>query len=108
MSRKKVESSEKEVCKMSKASKIVGDFWSIMIVRELSSGCKRFGELEEAITDITTATLSSRLKSLDSDGIIERKQYDCIPPKVEYTLTEKGNALKKVIKDIELFGENWM
>jgi DNA-binding HxlR family transcriptional regulator len=95
-------------CPIAEASKIVGDFWNILIVRELLTGCKRFGELQEGIQDITNSTLSDRLKNLVEAGVIERKQFDCIPPKVEYSLTAKGLALKNLLLEIEYFGKKWL
>jgi DNA-binding HxlR family transcriptional regulator len=95
-------------CPIAEASKIIGDFWNLLIIRELLKGCLRFNQLQENISDITNSTLSDRLKKLAEQGIVLRKQYDTIPPKVEYTLTEKGMALKKVVNSISTFGENWL
>src|SRR5688572_24096954 len=94
-------------CPMSYTTRIIGDFWSIFIVRELLSGCKRFNQLQEIIEGLTSSTLSDRLKKLCEAGIIERKQYESIPPKVEYTLTEKGRDLAGLVKEIERFSEKW-
>lgn len=99
---------DNKLCPMSEASKLIGDFWNILIVRELLSGCKRFNELQEKVEHITNSTLSDRLKNLVDEGIIERKQYECIPPKVEYTLTEKGRGLKEVIDTIEQYSKKWL
>jgi DNA-binding HxlR family transcriptional regulator len=99
---------EELFCPIAEASKIVGDFWNLLILRELLDGCKRFNQIQEKISDITNSTLSDRLKKLAEQGIVQRKQYQSIPPKVEYTLTEKGMALKKVVNSISNFGENWL
>jgi DNA-binding HxlR family transcriptional regulator len=94
-------------CPVSHTTRIIGDFWSILIVRELLSGCKRFNQLQEIIDDLTSSTLSDRLKKLTDAGIIERKQYESIPPKVEYSLTDKGRDLSGLIREIETFSEKW-
>lgn len=105
---KTLHSNIEEYCPIAEASKIVGDFWSILIIRELLNGCKRFGELQEKISGITNSTLSDRLKSLVNENVAIRNQYDCIPPKVEYSLTHKGMALQSIIEELERFGNNWM
>jgi DNA-binding HxlR family transcriptional regulator len=95
-------------CPIAEASKIVGDFWNILIIRELLKGCQRFNVLISTIDGITNSTLSDRLKNLVEAGIVERKQYESIPPKVEYSLTEKGRGLKALLDEIERFGKEWM
>lgn len=99
---------KKEFCAMSEASKIIGDFWNLVIINTLVDGCKRFNEIQEEIGDITNSTLSDRLKKLVDQDIIIRNQYQCIPPKVEYSLTEKGKGLEQVVKSIEKYGEKYL
>jgi DNA-binding HxlR family transcriptional regulator len=92
-------------CPMGEATKIVGDHWNIFIIRELLSGCKRFNEIADKIEDITNSTLSDRLKSLTEAGFVTRVQHDSFPPKVIYTLTERGQNLAPVIAELEKFAE---
>ncbi len=98
---------EGEYCPVTESTRIIGDHWNILIVRELLDGCKRFSDLEEEVPSITKSTLSARLKQLVDSKIVERKQYDCMPPKVEYTLTKKGADLSKVIAELELFAKKY-
>lgn len=93
-------------CPIGDASRLIGDFWNILIIRELLKGTLRFNELKEIVEGITNSTLSDRLKNLVDSGIIERKQYQCIPPKVEYSLSKKGYELKNLIEELEKFGKN--
>lgn len=94
-------------CPISNATKVIGDFWSILIIRQLLKSEKRFSDLEHEIEGITGSTLSTKLKNLEKEQIIIRTQYQCIPPKVIYSLTEKGIALQKVVQEIEKYGRAW-
>lgn len=105
---KTIISHSNDYCPIAEASKIVGDFWNILIIRELLKGCKRFGELQEGIDGITNSTLSDRLKNLVAEDVIKRNQYECIPPKVEYSLTPKGMGLKSLLDELEKYGNEWM
>jgi DNA-binding HxlR family transcriptional regulator len=92
---------------MGAATEVIGDFWSILIIRELLAGEKRFNEIEELLSEITSSTLSTRLKKLEEDGVVIRTQYECIPPKVVYSLSDKGQDLKLVVAEIDRFGQKW-
>lgn len=94
-----------KLCPIHEASKVIGDTWNILIIRALLSGKRRFCEIEESIEAITSSALSDRLKKLQDAGLITRKQYVCIPPKVEYSLTKEGKSLKVLISEIEKFAE---
>lgn len=107
--------SEPCTCPIASASDLIGDVWVILIVRELLSGPKRFTELREALipsgssTPINTRTLTSRLKSLERDRVITRKEFAHeMPPKVEYTLTEKGTALSNILDQLREYGKKYM
>jgi DNA-binding HxlR family transcriptional regulator len=67
----------------------------------------RFNQLQEQIENITSSTLSDRLKKLNIQKIVKREQYQCIPPKVEYSLTKKGKDLKNIVEAIGKFGKKW-
>lgn len=98
---------DKDYCPISAATKIIGDFWSILIIRELLKGPLRFNQLQNQIDGITGSTLSDRLKKLAQEEIVQRQQYESIPPKVEYSLTEKGYSLKDLLSYIEEFAHKW-
>ena len=79
---------------------VIGSKWTVLVIAELSKGFKRFGELEKLLTGISPRTLSLRLSSLEKFGIIERKAYPEVPPRVEYKLSPKGKTLEPVLKVI--------
>ncbi len=88
-----------------RAIQLLGDTWTLMIVYNLIGGAKRFGELLEAMGNVSPKTLSQRLKLLESIQFVSREAFAEIPPRVEYRLTEKGYALLKVMQAIQQFGE---
>ncbi|KES16834.1 MULTISPECIES: winged helix-turn-helix transcriptional regulator [Gilliamella] len=75
---------------------LMGDKWKVLIVRDLLSGTKRFGELKKSLNGISQKVLTSHLRTMEKNGLITRKVYAQVPPKVEYTLTEVGESLKQV------------
>jgi DNA-binding HxlR family transcriptional regulator len=85
-------------CPITAAIGIVGGKWKPVIIWILINGPKRFGELHKTIPGIALKVLSRHLKELEADGIITRKVYAQVPPKVEYTLTEKGQSLNDVMQ----------
>lgn len=89
-----------------KTLKIIGSKWTILLLRELFEGTKRFGQLQKALDGISPKTLSLRLKQLEKDRIIEKKVFAEIPLHVEYSLTARGNSLSDVIEKIKEWGEN--
>jgi len=95
-------------CPIIKPTKIIGDVWNILIVKSLLQEPKRFNQIKKEIPEITSRTLTARLKTLTEWQILERKQYPVIPPKVEYSLSEKGRGLKNVILAIEEYGNHYL
>jgi DNA-binding HxlR family transcriptional regulator len=93
---------------LSRAMSLIGDMWTLMIVYNLLSGPRRFGELLEAMGSVSPKTVSQRLKMLEQKGFVERHAFAEIPPRVEYHLTEKGHALIDVIEAIRDFGERYL
>ena len=84
----KVENSKKMVsCEVETTLQIIGGRWKVLIIRELLLGVKRFGELQRALPGVTQKMLTQQLREMEQDGIVHRKVYPEIPPKVEYTLT---------------------
>jgi DNA-binding HxlR family transcriptional regulator len=81
------------------ALKIMGDKWTGFIVRELTAGPRRFGELQQALA-IGPRTLSQRLDTLEIEGIVNKKTYAEAPPRVEYSLTQKGEDLLPVLQSM--------
>jgi DNA-binding HxlR family transcriptional regulator len=83
----------------------VGDKWSVLIVRLLSDGPKRFSELRRAIEGISQRMLTLTLKGLERDGLVTRTVYPTIPPRVEYELTELGRTLRKPIQSLAMWAQ---
>jgi DNA-binding HxlR family transcriptional regulator len=95
-------------CPVCRTAEIVCGKWTLLLVRELAEGCSRFCELERSLAGISPRTLSLRLRALEEEGIVERSTYPAVPPRVEYALTEKGQALIPIIEDMRTYGERWL
>lgn len=87
----------KLTCEVESTIKIIGGRWKVLIIRELISETKRFGELQRALHGITQKMLTQQLRELEEDGIVHREIYAQIPPKVEYYLTPLGESLKPIL-----------
>ena len=86
---------------------LIGEKWKVLIIRDLLTGTKRYNELTRSVVGISAKVLTENLRDLENDGIIFRKVYPVVPPKVEYSLTEKGKELKDVLDSMRLFGEKY-
>ncbi|MBE6949210.1 MAG: winged helix-turn-helix transcriptional regulator [Ruminococcaceae bacterium] len=86
---------------------IIGNKWKVLILRELLSGTKRFGELKKSIGSVSQKVLTAQLRDMEEKGLLERKVYAEVPPKVEYTLTETGYSLKPILDAMYAWGENY-
>lgn len=94
-------------CSISKALDVLNGKWTFLIIKDLIEGTKRFGELRKSLAGVSPKTLSVRLKELEEKNIIRRNAYATIPPTVEYSLTEKGQSLRPIIKAMKLWGAKW-
>ena len=83
----------------------IADKWTVLIIGQLSNGTLRFNELKRSIPGVTQKMLTQTLKGLERDGVIIRKVYAAVPPKVEYTLTKLGKSLISVVEAIRLWSE---
>ena len=93
-------------CPVARTLDIVGDTWSILILRDLMrSGARRFQDFERSLKGISPTTLSARLKRLEDAGIVERRFYEQHPPRAEYLLTGRGSDLRPVLKALLQWGE---
>ena len=95
-------------CPVARTADIIGNKWTPLIVRDLAGGRMRFSALERSLTGISPKTLSERLKRLEEAAVVERTCFAEVPPRVEYTLTEKGFALLPVIDSMRNFGATWL
>lgn len=95
-------------CPVARTAGIIGGKWTLLIFRDLADGCKRFNELERSLTGISPKTLSERLRKLQELGMVERQAYAEVPPRVEYTLTTKGQAFLPIIEGMREYGQEWL
>lgn len=95
-------------CPIQFVLEIVGSKWAILILRELFSGSRRTHEFLEVLPGISTKTLTARLRELESYGLVRRKVFPEVPPRVEYSLTEKGLEIQPVMVALKSLGEQWL
>ena len=86
---------------------LISDRWKILIIRDLLTGIKRFGELKKSVHGISQKVLTAHLREMESDGLVNRKIYAQIPPRVEYSLTETGWSLKPVLDKMADWGKDY-
>lgn len=92
-------------CGVAATIAIIGKKWTLLVLRDLLTGTKRFGQLQRSLQGISPRTLSQRLDELEEEGIIKRKIFNEIPLHVEYSLTKKGQSLNEIIKTMREWGE---
>jgi DNA-binding HxlR family transcriptional regulator len=95
-------------CPVCRTADVVCGKWTLLVIRDLAEGRSRFCELERSLAGISPRTLSLRLRALEEEGIVERTTYAEVPPRVEYTLTEKGRALVPIIDSMREYGRTWL
>lgn len=95
-------------CPVARTAQIISNKWTPLIVRDLVRGERRFGELQRSLVGISPKTLTERLKYLEAVAVIERRCYAEVPPRVVYSLTEKGRALLPVIESMRAYGVVWL
>jgi DNA-binding HxlR family transcriptional regulator len=100
----KAENYSRLTCEVETTLKVIGGRWKVLIIRELMVGIKRFGELQRALDGITQKMLTQQLREMEEDGIIARKVYPQIPPKVEYSLTPLGESLQPILYAMHEWG----
>ena len=96
------------VCPVARTADIISGKWTLLIIRDLTYGTKRFSELERSLEGISPKTLSERLSALEREGVLSRRTYAEVPPKVEYSLMPKGQALAGVIDAMRSYGNAWL
>lgn len=87
---------------------LIGNKWSILILRELFLGDRRTHQFLDALPGISSKTLTIRLRELEAYGLVERQVYPEIPPRVEYSLTEKGQEIQPVMSALYHVGQQWL
>ena len=91
-------------CPIEISIEVIGGTWKVIIVRELLTGTKRYSELHRALKRVTHKMLAQQLRDLEGDGVVIRKVYPQVPPKVEYSLTPLGNALEPILQTMQTWG----
>ena len=86
---------------------LIGDKWKVLILRDLMPGTKRFGELKKSIGHVSQKVLTAQLRDMEASGLVSRKVYAEVPPRVEYSLTELGCSLKPILDAMWMWGENY-
>ncbi len=94
-------------CPVALTARLIGDPYILMILRDLANGTLRFGSLSDSVS-VNPRTLTARLRRMEHDGLVQRHMFAEIPPRVEYTLTEKGQALLPVVAALRSYGEAWL
>lgn len=94
-------------CPVEVTLKMIGEKWKVLIIRELLSGTKRFGELKKSVGGISQKVLTTNLRQMEDDGLIIRKVFAQVPPKVEYTLSDVGYSLAPVLNAMAGWGTDY-
>lgn len=96
------------VCPVLATAQIVSGKWTLLMLRDLADGPRRFSELQRSLCGISPRTLSIRLRSLEVEGIVERREFAEMPPRVEYRLTPKGADLIPIVDAMRRYGTAWL
>ena len=94
-------------CPVETTLTLISDKWKVLILRDLMPGTKRFGELKKSIGSVSQKVLTSQLRQMEASGLLSRKVYAEVPPRVEYTLTELGYSLKPILDTMWDWGEKY-
>lgn len=86
---------------------LIENKWTVLILRDLLNGKKRFGELKKSIGNVSQKVLTAQLRTMENNNLINRVIYAEVPPKVEYSLTELGHSLKPILDALQIWGENY-
>jgi DNA-binding HxlR family transcriptional regulator len=98
---------ELPACPVEMTLQLMGNRWKVLIMRDLLEGTKRFGELRKSVGLITQKVLTQNLRDMEESGLIIRKVYAEVPPRVDYTLTELGYSLKPILDSMVEWGTSY-
>ncbi len=98
---------ELPACPVETTLMLIGDKWKVLILRDLLPGTKRFGELKKSIGSVSQKVLTSQLRDMENSGLVNRKVYPEVPPRVEYSLTDLGQSLKPILDAMRTWGEEY-
>ncbi|CAH1208057.1 HTH-type transcriptional activator HxlR [Paenibacillus plantiphilus] len=94
-------------CNIEKTLHVIGGKWAFLVLRELFGGTRRFGELQRLIPAVSPRALTSTLRHLEEQGVLERHVFPTVPVTVQYSLTPKGEDLHQMIKEMKLWAAKW-
>lgn len=94
-------------CPVETTLMLIGDKWKVLILRDLLTGTKRFGELKKSLGGVSQKVLTAQLRDMEESGLVDRKVYAEVPPRVEYSLTELGLSLKPILDAMQNWGEEY-
>lgn len=94
-------------CPVETTLMLIGDKWKVLILRDLLTGTKRFGELKRSVGKVSQKVLTAQLRAMEESGLLTRKVYAEVPPRVEYSLTELGQSLKPILDTMKNWGEEY-
>ena len=102
-----VAAKELPACPVETTLTLISSKWKVLIVRDLLAGTKRFGELQRSVGNVSQKVLTAQLREMEEDGLVDRKAYPEVPPRVEYSLTELGRSLEPVLSALWNWGETY-
>ena len=98
---------ELPACPVEMTLQLIGNRWKVLIIRDLVTGTKRFGELKKLVGSISQKVLTQNLREMEESGLVIRKIYAEVPPRVDYTLTETGYSLKPILDSMDKWGNSY-
>ena len=104
---KKNQTKQMPACPVETTLVLIGSKWKVLILRDLVSGKKRFGELKRSIGNVSQKVLTAQLREMEADALLERTVYAEVPPRVEYELTPLGMTLKPILDTMETWGREY-
>lgn len=94
-------------CPVETTLMLIGDKWKVLILRDLMTGAKRFGELKRSLGQVSQKVLTAQLRDMEACGLVHRQVYAEVPPRVEYSLTELGGSLRPILDAMRSWGEGY-
>lgn len=94
-------------CPIETTLTLMSDKWKVLILRDLLAGTKRFGELKKSLGSVSQKVLTAQLRAMEESGLVHRKVYAQVPPRVDYSLTDLGHSLKPIIDAMWVWGEKY-
>ena len=102
-----VKKKELPACPVETTLTLIGDKWKVLILRDLMTGTKRFGELKKCVGNVSQKVLTVQLRAMEANGLVHREVYAEVPPRVEDSLTDLGRSLKPILDAMWSWGENY-